>query len=151
MSYKALLDFMCQWSKLSPIMEKYGDEVAPGIFFSSHKDENILGVFYFVAPDSKLIYSETAKDHAAMPESEELLKLPQDVMLIRGRVVRDGDKIVVMIYLAGDDRDPSQTVIANMLHQIVRKTGFMIDYIVDANGDSLLSEKVLEDLKECNK
>lgn len=139
--FGALHDFMSQLVRHSPVCEKYGEHVAPKVFFTSHKDENILGVFWYYVPDAKLIYSEEYKDHAAFPEYAEISALPG--MLYRGRVVKHGELTVIMIYTVGDkEKDPSQLVLADILHKIVKKTGLPIDYVVDDSGRSLM-ESVL--------
>ena len=139
---------MLHWSRsISPITEKYGEVIVPKIVALAHKDENVMGVFYYNANDKQLIYSDEYKSHAEYPDHDTLVNLPSSIMLLRGRIVKADDKVVAMIYLAGDERDPSQAQIADMLHQIVRKTGFPIEYVVDDMGRSLLSEKVLEELK----
>lgn len=148
MSYRELHDFVSHWQRQYPIIENYGEVVAKDVMAAAHKDSNILGVFYYNVNASELIYSDVHKSHAAFPEHDVLMSLPQDVVLLRGRVVNAGDKMVAMVYLAGDARDPSQSQLVQMLHQIVRRSGLPIEYVVDDAGRSLLSEAVLKEL-EC--
>jgi len=142
---KSLLNFMEHVFKYFSLSEGYGEKVVDRVFWRAHDPNNVLGVFWYYAPSREMIYSKEYKDHTEFPEREELLK--RQGMLIRGRVLSLDNKTIIMVYFS-PSKGNEEAIVADILHKIVKATGFEISYIVDEMGVNILSETVIEAIKE---
>ena len=121
--------------------------VVRGVISKSH--DAPIGLFWWDFRENKLSYTPYTPGlyHGALSDFSQM---KGNDSIIRGRLFKDGEKNVVLVYLTDYDRMPmTQDSLNSLASAVSSEANVTVSYVVDENGFDLVESKLDETKIEC--